>query len=305
MYKFTFVFIVGFFIVSCQSKNKNIDQQETEFSFIFMTDIHLKPEANATKAFMLAIDTANRLHADFVLTGGDLVFDVMRGNLPRADSLFQLYLKSIKTFNMPVYNTVGNHDLYGIYEEGGISPSDPDFKYGMFERYLGKTYYSFDHKGWHFIVLNTLDINDDRRYTNVIGEDQIAWLKDDLSRVDRETPIVVSLHLPLLSAFYDVYEESLPPRPPVSASNKTVPIRHEIMRIFKNHNLTLVLQGHHHCLEDICINGKTHFITGGAVSGYSWKGVRFVEEGFLLIKVKGNKFSWEYIDYGWNVPVVQ
>ena len=303
MYKFIFFFITGFFIVSCQSQNKNSDQQETEFSFLFMTDIHLKPEARAPEAFTMAIDTANKLHADFVLTGGDLVFDVMRGNLPRADSLFQLYSERIKAFNMPVYNTVGNHDLYGIYEEGGTSPSDPDFKYGMFRRYLGEPYYSFDHKGWHFIVLCTLDVNEERRYINAIGEDQILWLKDDLSKVDHETPIVVSMHIPMFSVFYDVYEEKLPPRPTAS-NHKLVPIRHEIMRIFENHNLTLVLQGHLHCLEDICINGKTHFITGGAVSGFSWKGVRFVEEGFLLIKVKGNDFSWKYIDYRWDAPLV-
>ena len=302
MYKFIYL-LAGFFIVGCQYQHKNSDQQDTEFSFIFMTDIHLKPEANAPEAFKMAIDTANKLHADFVLTGGDLVFDVMRGNLPRADSLFQLYVESIKAFNMPVYNTIGNHELYGIYEEGGISPSDPDFKYGMFQRYFGDTYYSFDHKGWHFIALNTLDINDERRWINAIGENQIEWLKDDLSKVAPETPIVVSLHIPIFSVFHDVFEESLPPRP--TAVNNSVPIRHKILRIFENHNLTLVLQGHHHCLEDIYINGKTHFITGGAVSGFSWKGVRFVEEGFLLIKVKGNHFSWEYIDYGWNASPVQ
>jgi len=303
MYRFICFFLAGFFIVSCHPQNKNSDEQLSDFSFIFMTDIHLKPESKAPEAFMMAIDTANKLNADFVLTGGDLVYDVLRGNLPRADSLFQLYLESIKAFNMPVYNTIGNHELYGIYQEGGISPSDPDFKYGMFQRYLGDTYYSFDHKGWHFIVLNTLNINEDRRYINAIDDDQIAWLKDDLSKVGHETPIAVSMHLPMFTVFYAVYEEHFPPRqsaPPTPQD--IVPLRQEILRIFKNHNLRIVLQGHLHCLEDICVNGKTHFITGGAVSGYSWKGVRFVEEGFLLIKVKGNDFSCEYIDYGWDVP---
>ena len=300
MYKFIYFSLVGFFIVGCHSQNKSSDEH---FSFIFMTDIHLKPEAGAPKAFMMAIDTANRLNADFVLTGGDLVYDVMRGNLPRADSLFQLYVESIKAFDMPVYNTIGNHELYGIYEEGGICPSDPDFKFGMFQRYLGDTYYSFDHKGWHFIVLNTLDINEDRRYINSLDDVQIAWLKDNLSRVDHETPIVVSMHLPMFTVFYSVYEEYFPPRqsaPPTPQN--VVPLRQEILRLFKDHNLRIVLQGHLHCLEDICVNGKTHFITGGAVSGYSWKGVRFVKEGFLLINVKGNDFSWKYIDYGWNAP---
>ena len=48
-------------------------------------------------------------------------------------------------FNMPVYNTMGNQDLFDIYEESPEDESHPDYKYGLFERYLGDTYYSFDH----------------------------------------------------------------------------------------------------------------------------------------------------------------
>ena len=80
----------------------------------------------------------------------------------------------------------------------------------------------------------------------------------------------------------------------------------EVLKLFKDHNLKLVLQGHLHWVEDLFIEGKTHFITGGAVAGRpSWKGTRTGEEGFMLIKIKGEKVSWNYIDYGWETRFVK
>lgn len=46
---------------------------------------------------------------------------------------------------------------------------------------------------------------------------------------------------------------------------------------------------------------NTHFITAGAVSGAWWRGpYHGFEEGFAVIDVKGDEFTWEYVDYGWN-----
>lgn len=87
------------------------------FEFVFLTDIHLKPEMDAPKGFQMAIDKVNQLNPDFVLTGGDLVFDAMRGNQQRCDSLFALYNNMSKGFKMPVHNCLGNHDLFAFYYE--------------------------------------------------------------------------------------------------------------------------------------------------------------------------------------------
>jgi len=76
----------------------------------------------------------------------------------------------------------------------------------------------------------------------------------------------------------------------------------EVLELFKGHNLKLVLQGHLHFYEDIYVEG-IHFITGGAVCSAWWTGkFNGLEEGFLRIDVKGDDFSTEYIDYGWEVP---
>lgn len=271
---------------------------DNEFSFVFITDIHLQPELGATVAFAKAIDTANTLKADFVLTGGDLVYDVLRGNRSRSDSLFQLYKTMSAKFKMPVYNVIGNHELFGIYEGSGIEPSDPDYKYGMYERYLGKTYYSFDHKGWHFIALNSIE-EKNKKYIGTISKDQVEWLKNDLSKIAPGTPIVVVTHIPFVSVQQQI---SPPAKPVVGVPNELwVDNRNEVLDLFKQHNLKLVLQGHLHWVEDINVGGKTRFITGGAIAGRpSWRDTRKGTEGFMLMHIKGQDISWEYIDYGWE-----
>ena len=75
--------------------------------------------------------------------------------------------------------------------------------------------------------------------------------------------------------------------------------------MFNEHNLKLVLQGHMHLYEEIKVKG-VQFITGGAVSAAWWGGPYYgTEEGYLKVNVKGDNFSWEYVDYGWEVQPIK
>lgn len=275
--------------VGAQESGKGL---AASFEFVFLTDIHLKPEMDAPKGFQMAIDRVNRLNPDFVLTGGDLVFDAMRGNQQRCDSLFTLYTDMSKGFKMPVYHCLGNHDLFAIYDESPEKESHPDYKYGMFERYLGKTYYSFDHKGWHFIVLNSLEVTADKKYRGYFHQEQLSWLKQDLEMVDKSTPIVVVSHIPLINSRNQVTGGS---------GNPNVENAFEVFQMTENYNLKLILQGHIHWKEYGLVNDRFHYLTGGSIAGNGWKGRRHnTKEGFVRVKVTGDEFSWEYIDHGWE-----
>ena len=59
--------------------------------------------------------------------------------------LYKLYLETEEKFNMPVYNTLGNHEIFGIYKESGVSSDHPEYGEKMFEKRIGESYYSFDH----------------------------------------------------------------------------------------------------------------------------------------------------------------
>ena len=105
--------------------------------------------------------------------------------------------------NMPVYNTLGNHEVFGLYEKSGISPDHDQFGKKMFMNRLGegKTYYSFDHKGWHFIILDGIGYTPDRRYYGYIDSLQMVWLKNDISKVNNKVPVAISTHIPLFSIY--------------------------------------------------------------------------------------------------------
>jgi len=276
--------------------SKLSSEADRQFTFVFMTDIHLQPEKNAVEGFNQAIDTVNKLNPDFVITGGDLIMDALGKDFERSELLYNLYKKSAQRFNMPVYNTMGNHEIFGIYDESGIQKDHPEYGEKMFENRIGKRYYSFDHKGWHFIILDGIEDTGESSYIGKIDSIQMEWIKTDLENLNHITPIVVSVHIPFITVVTQLEEGSLEP------NRKTTVITNakEVLELFESYNLKLVLQGHLHFLEDIYANG-IHFITGGAVSSAWWSGAyNGMEEGFLLIKVNGNDFEWEYVDYGWQ-----
>jgi len=298
MHRLIVLLIVSvFFGQSQQLKSQNCCQKE-KFSFVFMTDIHVQPELNADKGLMQAIKKVNELNPDFVITGGDLIMDALGQTKDRADSLYKLYNQLQNMFDMPVFNTIGNHEHYAFYNKDEIKRDDPDYGDKMYRRYIGLPYYSFNNNGWHFISLNSITETEDRAYRGGISEEQIEWLKTDLATVGNETPIVVSVHIPFITAMNQIISGSLRPNDTGDVINNSK----EVLALFNDKNLKLVLQGHLHYLEDLFIQGKTHFITGGSVASGWWKGPRYgLEEGFLYITVEGDEFEWEYVDFGWEV----
>ncbi|MEZ4994673.1 MAG: metallophosphoesterase [Saprospiraceae bacterium] len=301
-----YIYLGVFFLFLCvvQLSGQAESIRQDSFSFIFMTDIHVQPERGAYKGFQRAVEMINERDADFVMTGGDLVYDVLRGNFERSDSLFRMYKSIVSKLNKPIYHCIGNHELFGIYEESDIDATHPDYKYGMFERHLGKTYYSFDHKGWHFIVLNSIE-EKDQHYIGLIDSTQLDWLKEDLAQLAPSTPVAVALHIPLVSSFRQVY----PILPDTAASQgRYIQNRAEVLQLLRDHNLKLILQGHMHWVEDINVQGQFRVITGGAIAGRpSWRrkddqgdGRYYNEEGFMHIYVNGDNIDWKYIDIGWD-----
>lgn len=270
-------------------------EKEPDFTFAFMTDIHVTWEQRADQGFRQAIDSVNALKPDFVITGGDLIMDALGQTRGRADSLFQLYDGLIKEFSMPVYHTVGNHELFAFYNRQ-IETTDEDYNDGMYRRYLGDPWQSFDFGGWHFIILKSIEDTESRGYEGKVSDEQMDWLREDLARLDDKTPVAVSVHIPLISAHTQWRNGGL------SANGRGSVITNgkEVLDLLKTKNLKLVLQGHLHCLEDYYTDG-VHFITGGAVSASWWNGpINGLEEGFMMIRVYGDELQWEYVDYGWE-----
>lgn len=276
-------------------------QTQPPFRFVHLTDMHVQPELAAAEGYRQCIAKINALNPrpDFAITGGDLIMDALHVDLDRAEMEFSLFDDCNKDLELPVYHTLGNHDVVGWSSRGKVSAKDPKYGKRIFaDRYgEGKTYRSFDHKGWHFIIVDSLgQAKETPDYIGYIDEKQIDWLKTDLEKTGPTTPIVIVTHIPFLSTLDQMLVGTAKPVPPGGLVTNFFKLRKLLMA----YNVQLILSGHGHVRERIEFMGSTH-IQSGAVCGRWWKGRLFGDpEAFAVIDCKQDSFDYRYQDYNWT-----
>jgi 3',5'-cyclic AMP phosphodiesterase CpdA len=162
------------------------------FSFVQISDSHIgfNKEANKDVAGTLkeAIARINALPEapEFVLHTGDLTH---LAEAEEFDTLEQL-LKGLKTSH--IFYVPGEHDVLG--------DNGKRYRERFGKETKGQGWYSFDHKGVHFIgLVNVTDIKENG--LGSLGQEQIEWLEDDLKDHSGETPIVLFAHIPLWTVY--------------------------------------------------------------------------------------------------------
>ena len=266
------------------------------FSFIHFTDSHTQPELRAGAGTTQAFRTIAKIPHDFALAGGDLVMDVFDQGPARANALFDLYRAAAKDLPRPVHSILGNHDIYGISNKSGVSSNDPLYAKKLFQDRMGQPrYQSFDHKGWHFILLDSVQIGPAKNWYGKIDDEQLDWLASDLRKTGKQTPIVALTHMPLVSATGQLFGGRQEDLQTLLITNPRA-----VLDLFEGYKLKAVLQGHTHVREVVDYNG-CRYITPGAVCGNWWEGAfKGSPEGFAVLTIKGQDISWEFRGYGWQ-----
>lgn len=265
--------------------------------FVFYTDVHARTEWDTPLAMARAADAINAQRPDFVIAGGDLITDGFQSAAATVEPRWDAYMEMHRAIRGDVYPTLGNHDLVAARpEDGTVAAKDPRAIY-LDRMGLDRTYYSFGAAGYRFFVLDSIRVSDDEfKYHGHVSEQQLEWLKEELSGIPSDTPLVVVLHIPLITTFYTAtMGATFQARPNRVVTNNT-----EVLNSFANHNLVLVLQGHLHVTERIWWRDTT-FITGGAICARWWRGPwHGTSEGFNVITLRGKSVDWQYINYGWQ-----
>ena len=295
--------LTGLITGSCSLSSPPKGKRKKLFTFIHFTDVHLQPEKGMHEGFIAAIDKMNSLKPDFVIGGGDFVGDCLRVDETRAVSQYDLYLSSIKKLTMPVYNVMGNHEIFGIGIPDKVSENHPEWGKNMFKKRLGmgETYRSFDYKGVHFLLLDSVQIvknSDKPGYRDIggVGNDQMKWLDEDMAKLKPGTPIVAVSHIPLFTFWGQMQYGPTFQTPDMWVIADGKPL----FDLLSKHRLLGFLSGHMHINELYMYNGMK-FIGAGAVCGSWWKGPRDGSpEGFNLVTVWDDGISAEYISYGWD-----
>ena len=265
------------------------------FTFVHFTDTHIQPELRAADGCRQCFDRINAVRPEFAICGGDLVFDALETPKPRAKQVYDLYAETTKPLTMPVHTVIGNHDVFGLSTKSGVSPDEPEYGKKMFEDRIGPRYSSFDHKGWHFVLLDSIGITPERKYVGGVDDQQLDWLKSDLARAGKQTPIIAVTHIPLVTGMLQIF-----PNAWKSPASLVVTNVREVLSLFAPYNVKAVLQGHTHVNETVNYKG-CQYITTGAVSGNWWKGAHLGHpEGFGVVTVRDGDVHWRYETYGFQ-----
>jgi len=257
---------------------------QNNFSFAFLPDIHLEPDSAVEANLDRIIKKVNKLKPDFVITGGDMIYTAKNVDNIKAKKLFDLMDDKFRKFKMPLYYTMGNHEVVGILPNSGIDNSHPQWGKRMYEVRYGQRYKTFDNLGWKFFLLDGIKIlKKEMNYTQGVDSVQIEWLKETLLSTDKSTPIVVAIHTPLIS-----------PRALTNSNYQVLSNSSEtVLNLFKDYNLKIVLQGHNHVYMNLFVGG-VHYISGGS----TLLKTEAVNEGFLFVKVKNNVENIKFIPTG-------
>lgn len=269
---------------SCHKKECN--RTGRKFRFAFFTDVHLfrNNERNSHIGFQRALDDVLPKEIDFILFGGDNI-DAYRLEETEAEVLYKWFKKEVNKRGIEAHYTIGNHDVYYTPIDREVDPNG----YRLHEKYFGALNHSFDHKGIHFIVLNSVIQNSSGF---CVGNEQLRWLEEDLKKTGSQTPVVVSMHVPIQSLYYPAVEGKI-------VTTDMITDFKQVWDCLEQYNVKMILQGHQHLHEELLVKNM-HFLTGGAVCGNWWAAGDFqkTEKGYLLIDVdENNDFSWEYISF--------
>ena len=294
--------ITGIAAGSC-AKAPSPPERKKLFSFIHYSDVHVQPERGAKEGFLAAIEKMNSLKPDFAIGGGDLVMDVLAVDETRANLIYNMYSECCKSFDTPVYDVMGNHEVFGITVPDKVSKNHPEWGKEMFKKRLGngRTYRSFDHKGVHFLLLDSVGIekNEDKpgyRYIGEIGHEQMMWLKQDLAGISAETPVIAVAHIPLFTWWEQM--QNGPTQP--SGRGSVLTDGKELFDMLMKRRFFGFLEGHIH-INELYVYFDSKFIDTGAVCGGWWSGPRNGHpEGFNLVHVYEDGIENEYITYGWD-----
>jgi len=155
-----------------------------EFFFVQLSDAHwgysgpANPEADTTLRKAVASVNALEIQPDFIVFTGDLTHTTDdSAERRRRMTEFRGIVGGLKVKD--VRFMPGEHDA--SLDSGAA-----------YKELFGETHYSFDHKGVHFVAID--NVSDPGAN---VGEAQLQWLKADLAKLKKSTPIVVFTHRPL------------------------------------------------------------------------------------------------------------
>ena len=236
--------------------------EQPRFKFAIITD-RTGARPRGETILYEAVQEINLLDPDFTICVGDLIGGYTTES-KRINEQWDEFDRDIRKLKRPFYYVFGNHDA-----------SNPAMIDILRKRY-GAPYYSFDHKGCHFIVLFTETQDTEGKHIGLNGDqEQIAWLKKDLEGSRDAVHTFLFYHQPWASD--------------------------EVMALFKGRPTT-VFTGHWHTYQQFTKEGINYHVlstTGGGIRPDFYAGGFY---HYVVVTVSGKEVTSAIVRVGAVVP---
>ena len=207
------------------------------------------------------INKINKEKPDVSICLGDLIED--KFNHGKDKENYTYIWNKLKNIQVPFYSVMGNHDLRTMNSRREL------------EEIMGykNATFSFDLKGYHFIILTT-DIREDLGgddggvyKAQCMSEKEINWLKEDLDK--NKLPCVIFTHFGLAED-KQIGNYWFEKKPEAGLMNN----RKEVKNIIKrDNNIIAVFSGHQHWTKQLNEDGKDYYILGSLTENIDMQGI--------------------------------
>ena len=265
----------------------------TDHVMYVLGDMHLANRTNDATQFATFLSdikeqiTANKSRRQYALTLGDMTWDLYWYDNSYDLTVYVEMMKK-KLTGLQIFHTIGNHD-HDMNEVGDFNTVS------LYKKTVAPTYYSFNIGDVHYVVLddilckNTGTGGDGRKYESTLTTDQLAWLKKDLSFVDKSKTLVITMHA-------QMYNEN------GAASMSNASQLANLCSGYKTH----VMTAHTHVIwnNDLSTsNGIVHHNSGAVCGTWWWTGYYTPElnlckdgspAGYYVYQMNGTDVKWRY-----------
>jgi len=225
---------------SCGEAGGQSHQKPVRFGIC--ADVHKDIMHDADQRLRGFVDRMSREKVDFVIQLGDFCRPIAAN-----DGFLAIW----KSFEVPAYHVLGNHDM-----DGGATREQTVAYWRMPAKY-----YAFDVGGFHFIVLdgNEKTVPAQRGYARHIGTEQEQWLRRELAGTS--LPTIIFSH------------QSLEANGGVANGEVIRRILEEANQAAGRSKVLACFSGHHHVDSCRQING-IHYVQINSMS-YFWMGEEY------------------------------
>lgn len=239
--------IIGLLLCGC-SNNKEI--QESDYKIILLADTQLSNDEtkdNRLADIITAINEGEFGDLDMLVTVGDNVSSFQKdrhGGSSYENQRAVKFIDIIGKIEIPLYLALGNHD----YKIDSDKDSDAPFTYEEIDTMetLWKEladvdpYYSFDHKGWNYIFLNSMR---GRYLKRAFDDEQLKWFENELQK---EKPALLFFHHPIETDNVKIWG-----KPKDLITPEKEPKFYSIIENYQNHIKGIFVGHGHRWVEDI------------------------------------------------------